>query len=239
MRVFAVRGALLGGHEAVFEVAFRAGGNAVHAADAVRVAHEVGVGYINVHGAGAGALTALLALGGIALDAEDAQHAEQPHASAAGAEIVAERAVNKEPQQQEEDDDATGQGEQLSVPHHGIVSGALQQPDDHAHGEEQVKGIAAQLQVALDAFRYLQAGQVEQTPELCHPVLGCSQLADPPAEEDSQQKHGGQHPLAYVFRVRGEAENQSGHEDGLYTESQNLNFAPFFSHGYILALYRA
>ena len=50
----------------VLQVAFRAGRDTLHAADAVRVAYKIGVGYIDVHGAGAGAETALFALLGIA-----------------------------------------------------------------------------------------------------------------------------------------------------------------------------
>ena len=67
----------------------------MEAADAVRVAHEIGVGNIDVHGTGAGALAALFALLSAAANAEDAQYAEEAHAGAAGAEIVAEGTVDE------------------------------------------------------------------------------------------------------------------------------------------------
>ena len=223
-------------HETVFEVAFRAGGDAAHATDAVRVTHKVGVGHIDVHRACAGALSALSALLRIAPDAEDAQHAEESLARASGAEIVAEGAIDEKGEQQEKENDAAGQSKQLSVPHHGKVPGPLQQPDDDSHRQQQVEDVAAQLQVALDALWHSQPGQVQQPSQLRHPVLRCTQLADPPAEEYAEQQNAGQHPLAHVFRVRGETEHQPRHEENLYAESQNLNFAPFCSHIFILSL---
>ena len=84
------------GQETVFQAVFTAGGDAGHAADAVGVPHEVGVGDIDVHGAGAVALFAAAAFGGIALNAEDTQHAPQALASAACAEVVAEWALDEQ-----------------------------------------------------------------------------------------------------------------------------------------------
>ena len=196
--------------------------------------HEIGVGHVDIHGAGACAGTALSALLRIALDAEDAQHAEETLAGAAGAEVVAERSVDEEPEQKEEEDDARGNAQQVAVPHHGKVFRPLQQPDGDAHGQCQIEPVPEQLQVALDALGHTHARQVQQPPQLRHPVLRGSQLAHPAAEEYAQQQNGGQHPLAHVFAVRREAENQPGHEHGLYQKSQNLNFAPFLAHVAIL-----
>ena len=148
------------GHAPIFQITFRAGGNAFHAADAVRVTHEIGVGYIDVHGAGLAALAALLALLGIALDAEDAQHAEEPHARAAGAEIVAERTIKKQGDEQEEEDDTRGYGQEITPHQHAEIVRPFQQDYGDAHGRCQVKGVAQQLQIALGALRHALAWQV-------------------------------------------------------------------------------
>lgn len=110
----------------------------------------------------------------------------------------------------------------------------LEQPDADAHGQGEVEAIAEQLQIALDALRHAYARHVQEPPQLGHPVLRCSQLAYPAAEEYTQQQNGGQHPLAHVLAVRGETENQPGHEHGLYQKAQNLNFALFLTHVAIL-----
>ena len=117
---------LLAGHEAVFQEAFGAGGDAAEAADAVRVAYEIGVGYIDVHGAGAGAVATLLTLLGIAADAEDAQNAEEPHTGATGAEIIAEGSIDEERDEEEEDDDACGDGEPMAAHEGRKILGPLE-----------------------------------------------------------------------------------------------------------------
>lgn len=210
----------LTGHESVFQIAFRAGGNAVQAADAVRVAHKIGVGHVDVHGADSGALAALSALLCVALDAEDAQHTEQALAGASGAEVIAERAVDKQGEQQEEDDDATGCREQMPMPEHGKVLRPLQQVYGDAYGQQQVDDIAAQLQVALDALWHTQTRQLEQSPQPGHPVLRCSQLAYPPAEEYTCHQDAGQQPLAHFFRIRREAVDEPQHENELDKSSE-------------------
>ena len=162
---------LLAGHEAVFQEAFGAGCDAAEAADAVRVAYKIGVGYIDIHGAGAGAVAALFALLGIAADAEDAQHAEEPHAGAGCAEIVAEGAIDEERDKEEEDDDACGDGESMATHEGGEVLRPLEQGEGDAHGEGEVEGVAGELEVALSCLRDTQLRQVEQAAELRHPVL--------------------------------------------------------------------
>lgn len=213
---------------------FRAGGDAAEAAYAVRVTHKLRVCHVDVHGAVAGAVAALAALLRVAADAEDSQHAEEPLAGAAGAEVVAERPVDEETEQQEEDDDATRRGQQVPVPHHGKVLRPLQQPDGEPQGQCQVEAVAQHLQVALDALRHAHARQVEQAPQLRHPILRSAQLAHPAAEEDSQQQNGGQHPLAHIFGIWCETENQTCHEYSLHQKSKNLDFAPFLAHVPIL-----
>lgn len=196
--------------------------------------YEIGVRHVYVHGTGAGAGAALLALLCVSLDAEDAQHAEETLAGTAGAEVVAERTVDEKREHQEEDDDTRGDGEQVAVPHHSKVLRSLEQPDGDAHGQRQVEAIAEQLQVALDALWHTHAWQVQEPSQFRHPILRSSQLANPATEEHTQQQNGGQHPLAHVFAVRGKTENQPCHEHGLYQKAQYLDFASFLAHAAIL-----
>lgn len=83
------------GHDGEAEAMLGAGGGAFEAADAVGMPHEIRVRYINIHGAFAGALTALTTELCFTTNTEDTQHTEQPHASATRAEIIAEGAVGK------------------------------------------------------------------------------------------------------------------------------------------------
>ena len=227
---------LLAGHEAVFQKAFRAGGDAAEAADAVRVAYKISVGYIDVHGAGPGAVTALSALLGIAADSEDAQHTEESHAGAACAEIIAEGTIDEERDKEEEDDDASGNAESLAVHEGGEILRPLEQGDGDTHGESQVQRIAGELEVALGSLRDSQLWQVEQSPEFRHPVLRSTEGTDPAAEEDAGQQNGGQQLGAHDSGAGDEAqtENKTCHEDQLHQEAQNLNFTPFFAHESIL-----
>ena len=200
------------------------------------MAYKIGVGYIDVHGAGAGAVAALFALFGIAADSEDAQHAEEPHAGAACAEIIAEGAIDEERDKEEEDDDASGNAESLAVHEGGEILRPLEQGDGDTHGEGKVQCIAGELEVALGSLRDSQLWQVEQSPEFRHPVLCCSEGADPAAEEDAGQQNGGQQLGAHDSGAGDEAqtENKTCHEDQLHQEAQNLNFTPFFAHESIL-----
>ena len=177
------------------------------------MSHKIGVRHIDVHGAGAGALAALFALRRVAPDAQDAQHAEQAHARAACAEIVAERSVEEQPDNQEQDDETRGRRQEAAVHQSREIVRPFQQLESDAHGQLQVEGIAQQLQVALCPRGHAQARQVQQPPEPGHPVLCRAEGTHPAAEEHTRQQHRGQQPLAHVLRARGETENQSGHEN--------------------------
>lgn len=200
------------------------------------MAYKIGVGYIDIHGAGAGAVAALFALLSIAADAEDAQHAEEPHAGTTCAEIIAEGTIDEERDNEEEDDDACGDGESLATHEGGEVLRPLEQGEGDAHGEGKVEGVAGEPEVALICLRDTQLRQVEQTPELRHPVLRRAEGAHPAAEEDAGQKNGGQQPCAHVFGAGDESQtkNETCHEYQLHEEAQNLNFTPFFAHVPIL-----
>ena len=54
----------------------------------------------------------------------------------------------------------------------------------------------------------------------------------PSTEEDARLQNGGQQPGAHVLGAGDEAqaENETGHEDELYKETQNLNFVKFLLH---------
>lgn len=225
------------GHQPVLQVALRAGGDALHAADAVRVAHKIRAGHVDVHRAVAGALAALPALLGIALDAEDAQHAEQTIASTAGAEIVAERAVEEQRDEQERDDEPRAHRQDMSSHQHVEVVRPLQQSKGDAHGRYQVEGIAQQLQVALCSRGHTQARQVQQTTQSAHPLLRRTEGADPAAEEYTCQQGGRQQPAAHLPRLRHETQEDSRHEKYLYQKSDYLEKFCFFLHVPILHLF--
>ena len=109
------------------------------------------------------------------------------------------------------------------------LSSPLGLGDGDAHGREQVEDTAGLLQVALHGLQYSQLRQVGESPEFCHPVLRGAEGADPSAEEDIRQQNGGQQPGAHILGAGDEAqiENETGHEDELYKETQNLNFVKF------------
>lgn len=200
------------------------------------MAYKIGVGNIDIHGAGAGALSALPALLRITPDAEDAEHAEEPHARAAGAEIVAEGAVDEKRNDEEEDDDTRGDGDPIAAHEQGEISWSLKQGDADPHGEKQVETIAGQLQVTLRRLWYTQPGKMEKAAEFCHPFLCCAEGADPSAEEDTDQQDGGQQHGVYFLGCGNEVQTQyeAAHENQLYDESQNLNFVKFLMHVPIL-----
>lgn len=149
------------GHVGIGEGTLAAGCDAGHTADAVGVAHELRVGYIDIHGAGAGALPAVAAFVLIAPDAEDTQHAPQPLTGSTRAEVVAEWAFDEEAYQQKAANDSRGRRQNVSMQQFAEVVRSFQQGKGYAPGGQQkVEYVAAQLQVALCPARYMQLWQV-------------------------------------------------------------------------------
>lgn len=87
---------LLSGEKTIGKSFFAAGGDAGQAADAVGVAYKIRVRYVYIHGAGLGALPAASAAGGVLANAEESQYTPQPLSGTPGAEIIAERTVDKQ-----------------------------------------------------------------------------------------------------------------------------------------------
>lgn len=103
------------GHQPVVQALSAAGCYARHAAYAVGVTHELRFRYVDIHGAGARALTAVATFIGVPLNAEDTQHTPEPSAGTTGAEVIAEGALKEHGDKQEQRDDARGPCQEITV----------------------------------------------------------------------------------------------------------------------------
>ncbi len=162
---------LLSGTGSIGKSIFSAGGDAGEAADAVGMAHKIGVGYINVHGAGLAALPAAPAAGCILADAEKSQHTPQPLSCAPGAEIVAEGAVDEQGGKQKDSHDCGCDAEQLPMQHARKLIGTFEQREADTQCQQKVKHVAADLQIALHTLRHTQARQMQLAPQPSAPIL--------------------------------------------------------------------
>ena len=79
------------------------------------MAHELRFGYVDIHGAGTCALTAVTAFVGITLDTEDTQHAPEPSACTTGAEVITEGALEEHGDKQKQDDNSGGPRQEIPV----------------------------------------------------------------------------------------------------------------------------
>ena len=101
---------LRAGHDGVREAVLGACGKAAHATNTVGVAHKAGISHIDVHGASLVAQFAVAAVGGITANTNDAQHTPQTSSCATGAEVVAERAVEEQTNDDEAEQDDESRG---------------------------------------------------------------------------------------------------------------------------------
>ena len=101
---------LRAGHDGVRKAVFGACCKAAHATDAVGMAHKLSIRNVDVHGTSLVAKLAVAAASGIAANTEDTQYTPQTGFCAAGAEVVAERAVEEQANDDETKQDAESRG---------------------------------------------------------------------------------------------------------------------------------
>lgn len=111
--------------------------------------------------------------------------------------------------------------------------GPFEQGEADAQRQQEVKHVAADLQIALRALRHAQTRQMQLAPQPGTPILRRTQRAYPPAKKDTRQYDGRQHPVGHLFGV--ETIDNGYQKRHLYREANQLYLAfPFLGHGSII-----
>ena len=226
----AFAGHIGGGHVLIGNAGLRAGGYAGHAADAVRVTHEIRVGHIDVHRAGLGAEIAVNAALRIAAYADDSQNAQQTTLGATGAGVVAERTVEEHTNHHRNDEyNQRGRGYFLALHQRAEAARAVQRGNGESQRADEVQNVPAQLQVSLYTLRHAQLRQVQQTPQLIGQILYRAQRTYPTTGQDAQQKNTVRQPPGNVFAAA-QSIDKSCHQCKLYEKSNRLYPFAFVAH---------
>ena len=100
------------------------------------MAHKIGVGHINIHGAGFAAQLAVDATARIATNANDTNHAPQAAPGSACANVIAKRTIKEYADKYKDDEyNQRGQRNFLALHEGAEIFGALQDGKCHTKGQ--------------------------------------------------------------------------------------------------------